>query len=179
MDIMRLLPPAILLAVLMAACSSRDTVGPADSAAGEPPITTDAQAYTLVADEHGFRTEIAIRFRNVTPRKMYIVNCHQILAPTLEKRVGDAWQPFWHGSTPLCLTPPIVIRAGDVLERTLRIWGSVPPASSHPQFASPDVEGTYRLVLHAVVFAYNPDREGFGEPVPLQYRVSNEFTLHR
>jgi hypothetical protein len=55
--------------------------------------------------------------------------------------------------------------------------GALPEPRYFPQFKSEDVEGTCRIVLHSVVFNYDDGRAGFGDPVLLQYRVSDTFFL--
>lgn len=174
-------PAAAFAALLAAGCASVDVTAPGDMAAGDAPIRTSATSYTLHATGGGYGVDIPIRFHNVTGRTLYIVNCHSILVPVLEKRVGDAWQPWWSGVTPLCLSPPIVIRPGEVLERTLPVWGALPGRNTMPAWEDQQIEGTYRIVMTSVVFNYRDSAAtpGFGESVPLEYRVSNEFELRR
>jgi hypothetical protein len=166
---------------LLASCSAGDITSlPNIQPGAEPPIRTDALSYELQAwGRNGVATEIPIRFHNVTRRDLYIVNCHGMLAPVLQKRVDGEWQSFWAPVLPMCLSSPIRIRPGHVLERVVAVYGALPPSNIAPEFAGADVEGTYRMVLTSVVLNYDAYRQDFGDPVPLEYRVSNEFELRR
>jgi hypothetical protein len=171
---------ALALALAGAGCTHGDvSTGLASLARdGEPAIRTDADAYELRPWGHnGLATEIHIRFRNITNRPLAIVNCHQILTPVLQKRSGDDWIDMWQPATPMCISQPIVIRPGRVYERTIHVFGALPPSNVSPEFASRDVAGTYRMVMGSVVTDYDHDRQDFGNPVPLEFRVSNEFEL--
>jgi hypothetical protein len=162
-----------------AGCTSIETSGPGDAAGLDAPIATSAGEYTLAPSNSGLAVDIPIRFHNVTGRTLSIVNCRGGLAPVLERRVGGGWEPFWHGVQLQCLSPPIVIPAGEWIDRTVQVWGALPQSNMAPQFASGDVAGTYRIVLHSVVFDYDSGRPGFGTPVPLEQRISNTFELRR
>jgi hypothetical protein len=48
-----------------------------------------------------------------------------------------------------------------------------------PEWASTDLDGTYRIVLHDVVYDYDAGSYPFGEDVLVGHRVSNTFTLKR
>jgi hypothetical protein len=170
----------LALALAAAACNGGGgVVGLAGlSRDGEPAIRTDADAYELRPWGHiGLATEIHIRFRNITNRTLAIVNCHEMLTPVLQKRTADGWIHMWSPPTLMCLSRPIVILPGRVYERTIHVVGALPPSNVSPEFASRDVAGTYRMVMGSVVTGYDANRQGFGDPVPLQFRVSNEFEL--
>jgi hypothetical protein len=170
----------VLLPLITGGCGTAEPLSPADRGAGSStPIMTDAGDYVVRQQASGMAVDIVIRFQNQSTSRMYIVNCHSILAPVLEKRVGEDWVPYWRGITPLCLSSPIVVRPGASIERELRIWGALPGTNQAPQWESADVEGTYRIVLGSVVYRYDDRRQGFGDTVPLELRVSNEFTLRR
>jgi hypothetical protein len=141
------------------------------------PIQTDATFYSLHEDWVGLATEIPLRFENQTANTLYIVNCRGQLSPVLEKKVGRGWERFWTPVLRACLGPPIVIEPGGVLADTLHVWGALPGSNAGPEFGSDDVEGVYRIVLQNVVFNYDEDQRGLGDPVPLEYRVSNLFVL--
>lgn len=179
---MKLVRTATALAVAIAAtsCAAGDvTTGLASLARdGEPAIRTDADTYELRPWGHdGLATEIHIRFRNITNRPLAIVNCHEMLTPVLQKRTADGWIHMWSPPTLMCLSRPIVIRPGRVYERTIHVFGALPPSNVSPEFASRDVAGTYRMVMGSVVTGYDANRQDFGNPVPLQFRLSNEFEL--
>jgi hypothetical protein len=141
------------------------------------PIETDTTFYALREDGVGLTTEIWFRFENQRADTLYIVNCRGQLAPALEKQVDDGWEAFWFPVVKFCLSPPIVMAPGGKLVDRLEIWGALPGHNYKPAFKSDDVEGVYRLVMYSVVFHYDEYRTGFGDPGPLEYRVSNTFFL--
>jgi hypothetical protein len=141
------------------------------------PIQTDATFYSLREEWVGLETEISLTYGNQTADTLYIVNCLGGLAAVLEKKVDRGWEKFWSPILLLCLSPPIIVEPRDVLVDTLHLWGALPGHNAGPEFKSDDVEGVYRIVLHNVVFNYDEDQTGFGDPVPLEYRVSNRFVL--
>lgn len=171
---------APLLAVFTA-CAAADSTAPELDATGLHAglVTTDATSYVLREQGGGLAFDIGITIRNPTSRRMYIVNCHQIIAPSLRKQVGEEWVTWWSGVTPLCLSSPIIIEAGASYQRTLTIWGALPDRNAAPAWEGYDVPGTYRLVLHQLVHAYDHDRQGFGDPVDDLLATSNEFVLTR
>jgi hypothetical protein len=141
------------------------------------PVQTDATFYSLREDGVGLATEIPLSYENQTADTLYIVNCRGQLAAVLEKKVDGGWEEFWWPTLLDCLSPPIVIEPSGVLVDTLHVWGAPPGHNVAPEFKSDDVEGVYRIVMHDVVFNYDSNRTGFGDPVPLEYRVSNLFVL--
>lgn len=169
---------ALLVLPLLAGCAEWQLSAPAASAAAsDAPITTTAASYALRHADGGIATEVGIRFENESDRTMYIVNCRGLLAPVLEKRVDGAWVRYWSPALPRCLSAPIVIEPGAAIDERIQVWGAMPGMNWAPVWASAHVAGTYRIVLHSIVYDYDGDRQGFGEPVPLELRVSNEFTL--
>ncbi len=54
---------------------------------------------------------------------------------------------------------------------TVHLWGALPGHNPGLEFQSDDVDGVYRIVTPDVAF-------NGGEPVPLDYRISNLFALH-
>jgi hypothetical protein len=169
----------LLLLPVLGACSTHDVAGPASllNIRNGNGLTTDAASYELREENGGLAFDLTITLRNATRQPIHIVNCHGILTPTLEKLVDDAWVTYWTGVTPLCLSPPIVVGRGESYTRELRLWGALPGRNEAPAWAGGDVPGTYRLVLHGLVFNYDEARQGFGEPVPVEYRTSNLFAL--
>lgn len=167
----------LLVFPLLAGCEG-DITPPEVGRDTTAPVQTDATFYLLRKDWVGLTTEIALSYENQAADTLYIVNCNRLLPAVLEKRVDGDWERFWAPILPRCLSPPIVIEPGGVLIDTLHVWGALPGYNVGPAFKSEDVEGVYRIVMHEVVFHYE-DRPGFGDSVPLEYRVSNSFVLWR
>jgi hypothetical protein len=140
-------------------------------------LTTDAESYVLEPDGVGLGTVIGLSFTNPSNQPMYIVNCHGGLNTTLEKRVNGEWVRYWSPALLMCLSPPIVVGPGETLTRSLAIWGALPGNNVEPAWASADVEGTYRMELGSLVWNYSAGGQPFGDPVPVELRTSNEFTL--
>lgn len=138
---------------------------------------TDSQSYIVTVDDQGYRGEIGVRFTNRTGRTVYFVNCHGTTGHTLEKLVDGKWETAWSPVMLLCLSPPITVPAGGTYDSRLQLYAGPPGSNAYPQFSSNDVEGTYRVVWHAALHSYSPDRHPFGEALPLAQRVSNRFTI--
>ncbi|KPK79411.1 MAG: hypothetical protein AMS25_12695 [Gemmatimonas sp. SM23_52] len=168
----------LLVFPLLGGCES-DITPPEVDRDTTAPIQTDRPFYWLRTDWVGFTTEIALSYENQAADTLYIVNCLRTLPAVLEKEVDGVWERFWAPILPRCLSPPIVMEPGGVLVDTLHVWGALPGHNVGPAFKSEDVKGVYRIVMHQVVFHYDENSAGFGDPVPLEYRVSNAFALWR
>lgn len=163
---------ACLLAPLALACGlpldpERET---------DRPLQTDRLTYTLETVDLGLEVLIPFTYTNRTGDTVFVVNCNGNAPPSLEKHESGDWVPAWGAVVDLCLSPPIVIAPGEAYTDTLEVFGGFPDSDAHPQFTVDDVEGVYRL-LWRPLHDYDPDRQGFGEPVPLDDRISNRFRL--
>jgi hypothetical protein len=173
---------AVVLATLLAiaGCRGLDPFSPDERHAwletGNA-LRTDAASYVLEPHGVGLKTVIGMSFTNQSQQRMYIVNCHGGLSTALEKRVNGSWVPYWSPAMLMCLSSPIVVEPGATLTRSVTVWGALPGTNAGPAWASADVEGTYRMVLGSLVWNYTTDGQGFGDPVPLGLRTSNEFAL--
>jgi hypothetical protein len=169
-------------ALLLLAQCAPDTGRPADPDSPDQfveaaVLRTDAPEYRLRRQDGILEAEIGFTFRNETDRPVYVVNCNRIAPPTLEKLDGGQWVRVWEAAVPLCLSPPIVIEPGTTHTDTLHFTAGPRGGDIYPQLGVDDPTGTYRLVWHRLVFDYDEDRDGFGEPVPLEQRVSNRFVF--
>lgn len=167
-------------ALVLAACATGEPLAPlelADAGGEHAPIRTDAATYVLRPYLSGYGTDIGIRFENRSQSRMYAVNCQQQLAPVLQKKLHGEWVTWWSPVLLGCLSAPIVLQPGEVLERRLQVWGALPGTNWAPQWQSAELDGTYRVVLSSLVYNYTDQGQRFGDPVPLSLRVSNEFTL--
>jgi hypothetical protein len=176
----------VLLAAVVAvgACSSSET--PPDS---EAPPNFEAPADFGGETARGFRTSrlhydarrvadgieinIPYVYRNATGDSVYFVNCNEIIVPSLEKRIGDTWSSVWTGSSPACMSLPVVVPPDGEYRDTARVLAR---PDMDPQFNVADPDGTYRLVWHGVVHSYE-NKPPLGTPLPQDERTSNEFTL--
>lgn len=165
----------LVIAVAVSGCTS--TLEPIERDE-ELLLQTDRLAYDLDRDDLGFETEIPYAFTNRTGAAVYLVNCGGAWALRLDRKVGNGWEQAWGPVIPSCLSPPIVIEAGEVFSDTLRVWGSRPGRDAHPQWDVADPSGTYRIVWVAALSSFE-DRVPFGPQIPLEHRVSNAFHLKR
>jgi hypothetical protein len=175
---------AVLLGALFAivGCATADPISPDEWLAeleGDSGLRTDATSYVLKPDWVGLKTVIGIRFTNSSPQTMYIVNCRGGLGTRLEKRVNGTWVPYWSPVLMMCLSEPILVKSGETLTRDVPVWGALPGNNTVPEWASADVEGTYRMVLGNVVWNYTTEGQRFGDAVPPALLTSNTFTLRR
>jgi len=159
---------------LLAACSS--TLEPL--ADGDAFVQTDAHAYTLTESGIGLAVDVPYTFTNSTSSAVYFVNCGGGFGFWLERETDGGWQIAWTPALLSCLSPPIVVEAGERLEGTFRIIGAAPGTNARPQFDRADPTGTYRIVVDALS-SYQDRVAPFGKPLPLEYRVSNRFTLRK
>lgn len=178
---------AMVLVLLLSACShglvdlraddGRAQADPTISFRDAAAFQTDSLSYTLVSAAHGLEGKIAFVFTNPTSAPVYIVNCRGATALRLEKRSGDRWVPAWSPVIPLCLSPPIVVQPGQQYAGVVHVFGGHPSTNMHPQFVVDPVPGVYRIVWTDVLRTYNDRGNPFGEPLPLEQRVSNRFQL--
>lgn len=180
-----------ILALILALCSiifscenrkKQDPAQPANldqpSRDTKAPIQTDSLVYHLVHDSIVLFAKTFIRFKNITPDTIYIINCNNALVPVLEKRMPNGtWEEFLLTATNGCLSMPIVIPPDATFEDTLFIGGAIPGNNAGPAFPTDDVEGEYRIVLSHTVWRYDINRLDFGDTIPKQYRYSNAFYL--
>jgi hypothetical protein len=156
------------------------TIGAASCGTGGGAIEfrTDQARYTLSQDSAGLAVNIPFTYVNQIGRTIYVANCNQIEQITLEKRAAsEQWIPAWSGIYPLCLSPPLVIPHGSTRSGVMDVSAGAPGSNLHPQFQVSEFEGTYRLVWHDLYWSYDPNRRPFGEELPMELRVSADFTL--
>lgn len=164
---------SVLAVHLAAACSS-----PVDlDRDPEAPIQTERLQYELQRTDDAVQADISYTFTNKTETPVFIVNCNGSTAVRLEKRVEGQWTVAWGNIVPACLSPPIVVDAGESVTRTLFVYGGDPGCSCAPKFSVEDREGIYRIVLTNVLESFDEDAYRFGPTAPKRYRVSNAFQL--
>ena len=78
---------------------------------------------------------------------------------------------------PLCLSPPIIIAAGQAYQGTLQLFAGLPTNNVYPKFDTPQISGQYRLLWSGLLSSYDADAHPFGESLPLEQRISNSFRL--
>lgn len=137
---------------------------------------TDSLAYTLRAGSVGYEGRVGVTLTNRSGRTAYIVNCNGATAVSFEKLVEGRWQAVWEPPIPACLSAPITVPAGETYRTSVYVFSGYPGTNWHPQFAGTEIAGVYRAVWHNVLRSFQPQLP-FGEPLPLEARVSNRFAL--
>ena len=171
---------AQLCIILIAAASCRDPSAPASSSSvktGAAAIQTDASAYELEAGSIGYAATIGFVFTNRSQAAVYVVNCGGAAPPSLETLLDGEWVKAWSAVVPLCLSPPIVIEAGEKYQGKLYLFAGYPTGNAYPKFETAQIGGLHRLVWDNVLTSYDSRDYPFGPPLPRDERVSNSFTL--
>jgi hypothetical protein len=172
----------VLLAAVAAAGACSSSEPPPRSSAEAPPdsggettggFRTSQLHYDARRVAGGIEVHIPYVYRNVTGDSVYFINCNEIIVPSLEKRIGDAWSSVWSGASPACLSAPVVVPPDGEYMDTVRVLSG---PGMYPQLEVADIDGTYRLVWHGVVHSYR-NEPPLGTPLPQDERTSNEFTL--
>lgn len=164
----------VLLAAVAAAGACSSSEAPPDSG-GEAPrgFRTSQLHYDARHVAERIEIDIPYVYRNATSDSVYFINCNEIIVPSLEKRIGDAWSSVWTGATPACLSRPVAVPPEGEYMDTVRVLSG---PNMYPQLNVADLDGTYRLVWHGVVHSYRNEAP-FGTPLSQDERTSNEFTL--
>lgn len=162
---------SVLASLLLAGCAapthSLDPEGPA--------IRTDRSEYVVRRTGDAITFTMGLTFVNRTDGPVYLPTCHSPHPPVVEKRVDGAWVTVYAPPVLLCAGPPLVVPRGERYEYEYRVHGALPGGDFHPEFRTARVEGTYRLrwgFLEAP-----PEQAPAPRPIPLEHRISNEFTL--
>ena len=170
---------ACLLAFVVAissGCEVTDLVGPESSPDGAPVEMSEAR-YVLTATDVGWLGELDFTFHNVTHRTISLLNCRGGFSLRLEKWDGDDWLPAWHPVLLGCLSPPIEIQPGESHDHTLGVFSGHPDSNHYPRFSVEPIDGTYRLVILGAFWDYDHDGPPWGQPPPLDARVSDPFEI--
>lgn len=165
----------ILCILCLSGCELLSFVGGSEEESG-PLIQTDAQSYVVTRVRQGFHAEIPYVFSNRTGGAVYLVNCQQDFEISLERRDSARWVRAYNPPLRECLSPPIVIEAGERYRDTLLVRAQEYGSNSYPQFDREDIDGTYRIVWGSALSSYR-DRHPFGDTLPLRQRISNEFQI--
>ena len=169
-------------AAWLAACQpGADDAPPGESATGAPThhFTVDSAGYTLRRDGDALATSIGFVFRNRLADTVSVVNCNGHVVMNLEKRVGEGWEPVWHGMTNACLSPPLVIAPGDSLAGRIEVSGADPGHPSLPVFETAELDGEFRLAWYQPRLRYDAERGNLGDTLALADRVTTPFRLRR
>lgn len=146
-------------------------------AAATAPIRTPRESYIYRAGPFG--EEVVVEGQYTAPADVYIVNCNGAIGWGLQRRVDARWVDAWIVATDACLSAPIVMKAGSVHSYSHLVRGGG-GGVIYPEKRQGVVDpGTYRIVWYGVLRSFDRDAPPFGEELPLEMRVSNEFEIRR
>lgn len=170
----RLKTRSLLLTLAVAACT-----GPTDvENVGGPLIHTSAPSYSLVNRGETVGADIPFTFVNRTGADVYLAGCTGAVPPFLERKKGSDWEKAWEPTSYSCnLSGPVRIAPGEIRADTLFLYAFPLGDQRRPQFENLDVAGTYRLRWDKALSSYDATLTPPGAPIPLAFRVSNEFQL--
>lgn len=157
-----------LICLWIAGCASQPAV---DHAAVS--VQTDQTAYTLVGED----LTLTVTYANRSDSIRYLGRCG--FDPPdyrLEKEVDGSWQQVYGPVCPLVfVTEPFEVGPGETQTATITIYTTDYPGIL-PGFEQDQITGRYRLV-YSVYGTWQPDDDSVGELLPLEARISNEFTI--
>lgn len=141
------------------------------------PVVTDASRYDLQSVSNGWRGSIRYVFTNTTGRTVSLLNCNGQYALRLEQRQGTEWVSAWSPPVQECLSPPIHIAPGASLQGEIEVFAGRPGSNIYPQFAVPQIDGIYRLVIESAFFDYDHSGPPWGDVLPIGQRISSPFEI--
>jgi hypothetical protein len=138
----------------------------------DAPIQTDKKTYKVEITQRSVKFTINYSYVNRTSGVVILPSCKKPYRPSLEKKVGDRWTPAIDLMEPMCAGQPIRIGPGKTYRDTFKVEAFLPGNNIRPELKVDvqEIEGVYRLV-HVL--------SGQNRPLPLEARVSNEFTLSK
>lgn len=179
-------PRSVLCAAVVAAAASGcETTRPEVQ---DTPIVTAGNSFRLVREEDRghtwYHATIPYSFTNRTGSKVYIdPGCGRRHHYVEMHEGGEDGSGEWVGfvSWIVCARGHSfrAIEPGEVYEDTLRVGGCTSGGSCAPRLTLPAASTRFRIVWDAWS-SLGEDRSGHpipGDPVPLEERVSNHFTL--
>lgn len=143
----------------------------------DAPIQTDKVMYSLMYSPDAKTLSIEATYFNTTDSTTYISRCGAADLPmlSLQKNVEDAWVNAYSYACPAVLAAPIEVAPGERFTYAIEIehhhardWW--------PRFTVTELPGLYRLV-YDIRDAFDHTTMEFGEPLPLDTRVSNTFVI--
>lgn len=141
------------------------------------PVVTDRQRYKMYEGPYGPEVAIETTFRAPAEHDAYVLNCNGSFPIGLQRPVGNDWEHVWAPAMAACMSEPIVVPAGKTLQKTLVVESGAGGVISSRVMEREIVSGTYRVVWHGVLAAYDPNTSPPGPHLPLEKRVSAPFFL--
>jgi hypothetical protein len=162
-----------LSATIIAATACSSSTAPIDD--GLADFQTDSASYTLGMNSDGYTGTIGVTYTNKTTLTASFENCGGSTDYQLQKLTNGEWKSVWSPINLLCLSAPILVPPGQQHQTKIVIFGGFPGTNTGPTFSITDISGTYRAMWTEVTAVQNASSSG--APLPIEHRVSNEFTL--
>jgi hypothetical protein len=149
---------------------------PVGDSSDAAPLST-VTLVTLERSGEGYMARFPYTFTNRFGAPIYLVNCNGDISPSLQRRVGEAWEDWWIPMMNGCLSPPVVVKAGGTLSDSA--WVGIRPDDGryYSELIAGGDSTLYRLVWHQALASFDAAARPFGPTVPLEHRVSNAFRL--
>lgn len=169
----------IALAVVLAACEREQPQPPvqperpaAAVAVKRAPVETDRPRYAMQEGPFGPETTIVSTYTAPADRDVYLLNCNGGFAVGLQRPNGDQWEHVWAPGMSACMSPPIVIRAGESHQATIVVDSGADASVSSRMTETKIATGTYRVIWHGLLGSFEPNASPPGTDLPVEQRVS-------
>jgi hypothetical protein len=178
LPMIRTVPWLIVSVTLLGGCALRDSPLEPSAAVrnGTPWLQTDRAEYVLREEGQVLAVDFELVYENRLDQAVAVPTCHSPMRPIVERRVGGEWVHAWSPVELMCITSPLVIPAGGSYRFRYPVRLGMWDLESWPRSSEGGINGTHRLVWFVGAHDRRADN-GLGAPLPLEYRVSNEFVL--
>jgi hypothetical protein len=141
------------------------------------PVVTDRALYVMQEGPFGPETTIVSTYTAPANHDVYLLNCNGAFSVGLQRPKGDGWEHVWAPGMNACMSPPIVIGAGQSRQATIVVDSGADAAVSSRRTETKIATGTYRVVWHGLLGSFDPNASPPGRDLPLEQRVSAPFVI--
>lgn len=192
--LLTLIVGCLIVGCLIVGCSSprddsesepppRDSISDSSASAHTPadgsPMQTTATVYRLRSHPAGVAADIVYTYTNSSGAPVYLINCNGDVSPSFQRERDGKWENAWGPGTNACLSPPVVISAGDTYRDTLQMVVAEQDGEFYNEIISADSGRRYRLIWHQALSSFDDNARPFGPDLPIEQRVSNPFVLKK
>jgi hypothetical protein len=158
--------------------SSADATTHADvsDTSGGPELMQTVREATMQRQGEWYRVVIPYTYTNRTGDTVYLTNCNGDVSPSLQRRVGGAWEGWWYPVMNECLSPPVVIAPGAVYRDSLDVMIGEQDREVYDVLVESRALDV-RLDWQQALTSFSARKYPFGPQLPIEQRVSNAFTL--
>lgn len=141
-------------------------------AATRAPVVTDRPRYVMQEGPFGPEATIVSTYTAPADHDVYLLNCNGAFAVGLQRPIGEKWEHVWLPAMNACMSAPIVIRAGESRQAMIVVDSGVDAAVSSRRSGTKIASGTYRVIWHGLLGAYDPNAKPPEMDLPVEQRVS-------